>query len=161
MPALIAIADTEQFLRTYAVQSSRGSKSITYHAFPDCGEASRQSFFGAVRAGKEQRAPAGTDDWPGRPRSVPLRVYVPHVQESGVAGSRNLRSSLPSCTIQCGTNFFFGFHQLSQWHLKCRTRFQTVEVLEDCQDNLFVLSISTLGHVRLHHCPKCIVAAVV
>jgi hypothetical protein len=31
------------------------------------------------------------------------------------------------------------------------TSFLTVEVLENCGDNLFVLSISALGHIRLHH----------
>ena len=43
----------------------------------------------------------------GNGQMVPLLAHVPDVQEIGVAGGRNLTSSLPSCTIQCGTNFFF------------------------------------------------------
>jgi hypothetical protein len=42
----------------------------------------------------------------GKRQIVSLLAYVPHVQESGVAGGCNLSSGFAGCTIQRGTNFF-------------------------------------------------------
>ena len=58
-----------------------------------------------------------------RARWFLLLAYVPNVQEVGVAGGGNLTCSLSSCAIQCGTDFFFRFHQFSQGDLNCRTSF--------------------------------------
>jgi len=43
----------------------------------------------------------------GERQMVLLLAYVPHIQESSVAGGCNASSLFPSCAIQRGTNFFF------------------------------------------------------
>lgn len=55
----------------------------------------------------ERTAPAPGRITARKRQMVSLLAYVPHVQETGVAGSRNFTSSFPSCAVQSGTDFFF------------------------------------------------------
>ena len=76
---------------------------------------------------------------------------VPDVQEFCVSGGGDFPRFLPRGAVQCGADLFFRFRQLSERNFQRGSGLQIVQILQDCRNDFFVLSIPAHRNIGLHH----------
>src|SRR5260370_29769728 len=81
----------------------------------------------------------------------PSLTRIPDVQVRRIGGSRNPTSSFPGGPIQRRTNILFLFRERRQRDFDRSPILQLIKIIQNRSHNLFVLTISALRDIGLHH----------